>query len=170
MKFQWLLCLQSKRPNSHTKYDTLPSDWKTTAHHYSYGWQVTKEILQRYLSTINSAHDSYEGEIGIASSTNSYLRRDTGLRHINYVPGKANEDAANCRVEQMKKELMFSFVLIGCTQSKWLFWCHPTPTHLQRLVEVFAEEPRWFEDFYAKEESDNELMHAASSIFRNLCD
>ena len=156
---------QSNHPNSHrpvnaARYNALPSDWKIKAHYYFYGWAVTKEILQKYLSSINKAHFSYEDDIGIASSAIFYMQRDIGFHHINYVAGKVdNKAAVNCRVEQTEEGPMLSLISIGCTESKRLFWRRPTPKHLERLVEIFGEEPRWFEDFYAKEEFDHELMH-----------
>ena len=106
--------LQSKHPKSTcaahaTRYKALPSDWKTTAHYYFYGWAVTKEILQRYLSSINRAHASYEDEIGTASSVIFYMQRDVGFHHINYVAGKVDDEAAaNCRVEQTEEGPMLS--------------------------------------------------------------
>ncbi len=54
---------------------------------------------------------------------------------------------------------MLNLMSVGCTQSKRLFWRRPTPKQLERLVEIFGEDPRWFEDFYTKEEFDHELMH-----------
>ncbi|KAF8798682.1 hypothetical protein BYT27DRAFT_7218477 [Phlegmacium glaucopus] len=134
--------LQSKHPNSHrvanvTKYKALPSDWKTKAHYYFYGWAVTKEIIQRYLSSISRAHVSYEDEIGVASSGIFYMQRDVGLDHINYVGGKVDKEAAaNYRVEQTEGP-MLNLMSIGCTWSKRLFWRRPTPKQLERLIEIF---------------------------------
>ncbi|KAF8800139.1 hypothetical protein BYT27DRAFT_7149144 [Phlegmacium glaucopus] len=143
-----------------TKYKALPSDWKTKAHYYFYGWAVTNEVLQRYLSTINKAHVSCEDEIGTASSAIFYMQRDVGFHHINYVGGKVDDEAAaNCRVEQTEEGPMLNLMSIGCTRSKRLFWRRPTPKQLERLIEIFGEKPRWFEDFYTKEEFDHELMH-----------
>jgi hypothetical protein len=174
VKLRWLLTplglpkrsqLQSNHRNSHrpadaARYKALPSDWKIKAHYYFYGWAVTKEILQKYLSSINKAHFSYEDDIGIASSVIFYMQQDIGFHHINYVAGKVDDKAAvNYRVEQTEEGPMLSLISIGCTQSKRLFWRRPTPKQLERLVEIFGEEPRWFEDFYAKEEFDHELMH-----------
>ena len=140
--FQWLLTpgirlwwniqLQSKHPNPYragnaARYKTLPSDWKTNDHYYFYGWVVTKEILQRYLSSINRKYAFNDDEIGIAGSTIFYMQRDVGFHHINYVIGKVDDEAAvNCRVEQTEEGPMLSLISIGCTRSKRLFWRRPT--------------------------------------------
>ena len=70
-----------------------------------------------------------------------------------------DEAVVNGRVEQTEEGPMLNLMSIGCTQSKRLFWRRPTPKQLKRLVEIFGEEPRWFEDFYTKEEFDFDLMH-----------
>jgi len=77
----------------------------------------------------------------------------------NPATGIVIEAAANCRVDQTEEGPMLNLMSVGCTQSKRLFWRRPTPKQLERLVEIFGEDPRWFEDFYTKEEFDHELMH-----------
>ena len=157
--------LKSKHPNPYradnvAKYKTLPSDWKTNTHYYFYGWAVTKEILQRYLSSINGACFFAESRIGHASSAIFHMEEEVGFPHINYVVCKVDDEAAaKCRVQQTEEGPMLSLLSIGCTRSKRLFWRRPTPEQLKRLIEIFGEEPRWFEDFYPKEEFDLDLMH-----------
>ena len=88
------------------------------------------------------------------------MQRDVGFHHINYVSGKVDDEAAvNCRVEQTEEGPMLSLMSIGCTRSKRLFWRRPTPKQLKRLIEIFGEEPRWFEDFCTKEDFLIDLMH-----------
>jgi hypothetical protein len=57
--------------------DTVPFPATGRQHYYFYGWAATKEILQKYLSSINKAHFSYE-EIEIVSSAIFYMQRDIG--------------------------------------------------------------------------------------------
>ena len=89
-----------------------------------------------------------------------YMQEDVGFYHINYVGGKVdNEAAAKCRAEQTEQGPMLNLMAISCTRSKKLFWRRPTPKQLERLVEIFGEEPRWFEDFFTKAEFVPEDMH-----------
>ena len=88
------------------------------------------------------------------------MQRDVGFHHIDYVIGKVDDEAVvNCRVEQTEEGPMLSLMSIGCTRSKRLFWRRPTTKQLKRLVEIFGEEPRWFEDFNTKEEFVLDVMH-----------
>ena len=49
--------------------------------------QSQKNILQRYLSSINKAHVYYDDEIGSAI----HAKKDVGFYHINYVTGKVEQ-------------------------------------------------------------------------------
>jgi hypothetical protein len=114
------------------------------------------------------AHVQYNDEIGWSAWIGSAIicmAEDVGFHHINYVVSKVdNEAAVNCRVEQTEEGPMLNLMSIGCTQSNSLFWGRPTPKQLERLVEIFGEEPRWFEDFYTKEESDLALSFSLPRV------
>ena len=85
------------------------------------------------------------------------MQRDVGFHHINYVAGKVDDEAAvNCRVEQTEEGPMLSLMskLVALGRRGYF-----GVVQLMRLVESFGEEPRWFEDFYTKEEFGLDLMH-----------
>ena len=81
------------------------------------------------------------------------MQRHVGFYHISYVARKVDDEAAaNCSEWQTEEELMlhaFEDATLASSNAQ----------AVGATCRYFWVEPRWFEDFYTKEQFDHELVY-----------
>ena len=148
--------LQSKHPNSHhaanvARYKTPRGTGHKGSYYYFYGWVVTKEILQRYLSSIDRTLGFYDDEIGSASSAIFYMQRDW-----RWSCGKLQSGPEWSRLKKGRCWVWCQLVALG---RRGYFGVVQRPSSWSDSKRFLGRSHGVFEKFYTKEEFELDLMH-----------
>lgn len=131
-------------------YNLLLEGWHTQKSHFLYGWAVNDSMLYSMLGKRPGEYD----ESTLDCRAIFMLERRTSFGEIMFVNAKVTADSPSVdRIVRMEDGTPCLRVFaLSCSKNRRLFMRRPTKQQMKMFVNFFGEEPRWYEDFYLKED------------------
>ncbi|KAL0958564.1 hypothetical protein HGRIS_000704 [Hohenbuehelia grisea] len=129
-------------------YQPLPDGWHTRESYLFYGWAISDDMLHIMLG--ESPETGIKGDLHFRAL--QYLRFRTGFKHFMFVNGKVDANTPSDRVVQLESTQALRIFAVSCSKNKRLFMRRPLKAQMKCMVNLFGEEPRWYEDLHLKRE------------------